>query len=89
MRQKRIILTEVAYYHCVSRVRGLDMLLKNDDEKRRLLDLIKRVSEFSGVEMKTYCLMDSYIHLIVRVPKWREVDDKTGCFVIYYVPGTN
>ena len=75
MNGKRMVLAETAHYHCVSRIRGQDMLLK-DDEKRRLWNLVKRVEGFSGVEVKTYCLMDNHFHMIVKVPKWREVDDK-------------
>ena len=75
MRLKRTILPgEPAFYHCVSKVRGQEMLL-NDDEKRRLHELMRRVSGFSGVEVKTYCLMDNHFHMIVKVPKWREVDE--------------
>ena len=75
MNGKRLVLKETAHYHCVSRIRGQDMLLK-DDEKRRLWNLVKRVEGFSGVEVKTYCLMDNHFHMILKVPKWREVDDK-------------
>ncbi|MCL1910352.1 MAG: transposase, partial [Kiritimatiellaeota bacterium] len=75
MAHTRIILPETAHYHCVSRVRGQDMLLK-DSEKKRFRGMIEQVAGFSGVEVKTYCIMDNHFHLIVKVPKWREVDDK-------------
>jgi len=65
---------EPAFYHCVSRVRGQEMLL-TDDEKQRLHELMRRVSGFSGVEIKTYCLMNNHFHMIVKVPLRREVDD--------------
>ena len=75
MNGKRLVLSETAHYHCVSRIRGQDMLL-TDDEKSRLWKLVKRVEGFSGVEVKTYCLLDNHFHIIVKVPKWRDVDDK-------------
>ena len=74
MRSKRITLPGTAFYHCECGVRGQNMLLK-DNEKRQLWELVRRVSEFSGVEVKTYCLMDNHIHLIIKIPKWREVGD--------------
>jgi len=75
MRIKRMLLpTEAAFYHCVSKVRGQEMLL-DDEEKQRLHELMRRVSGFSGVEVKTYCFMDNHFHMVVKVPLWREVDD--------------
>jgi len=75
MRLKRMILPdETAFYHCVSKTRGQEMLL-TDDEKRRLHELMRRVAGFSGVEVKTYCLMDNHFHMLVKVPLRREVDD--------------
>ena len=74
MNYKRIVVAETAYYHCVSRVRGQEMLL-TDAEKRKLWGIIENVSKFSGVEVKTYCLMDNHFHIIVKVPERREVDD--------------
>ena len=74
MNGKRLVLSETAHYHCVSRIRGQDMLL-TDDEKSRLWKLVKRVEGFSGVEVKTYCILDNHFHMILKVPKWREVDD--------------
>ena len=50
------------------------MLLSNG-EKPRLHELMRRVSAFSGVEIKTYCLMDNHFHMLVKVPRKREVDD--------------
>ena len=74
MNYKRIVVAETAYYHCVSQTRGQDMLL-GDKEKQKLWGIIENVSKFSGVEVKTYCLLDNQFHMIVKVPKWREVDD--------------
>jgi REP element-mobilizing transposase RayT len=75
MRNKRLVLPGTAYYHCASGVRGQQTLL-SDDEKRRLWDVIRRVSEFSGVEVKTHCLMDNHFHLVIKIPKRRDVDDR-------------
>jgi len=67
-----ILPDDSAFYHCTSKVRGQEMLLTNN-EKRRLHELMRRVSTFSGVEVKTYCLMDNHFHMVVKVPKKREV----------------
>jgi len=65
---------EPAFYHCVSKVRGQEMLI-TDDEKSRLRELMRRIAGFSGVEVKSFCLMDSHFHMVVKVPKWRDVGD--------------
>ena len=75
MRPLRFAPNDTTYYHCISRVRGLDMLI-NNGEKQVLLDTINKVSGFSGVEVKTYCLLDNHFHIVIKVPKRREVDDR-------------
>jgi len=69
-----ILPDEPVFYHCTSKVRGREMLLTNG-EKRRLHELMRRVSAFSGVEVKTYCLMDNHFHMVVKVPLKREVGE--------------
>jgi len=61
----------VAYYHVVSRVANKAFLLEGAKRKMRILDILRRSAEFSGVDVVTYALMDNHIHLCVRVPERR------------------
>lgn len=56
-----------AFYHCVSRVVGKDRCLM-EGEKRHFYGWMRRLEEFCGVQVVTYCLMDNHFHLLVRVP---------------------
>ncbi len=39
-----------------------------DVEKRHFHELMRRLEQFSGVQVVTYCLMENHFHLLVRVP---------------------
>jgi len=61
-----------ATYHAMSRIVGGERLL-GDREKEVLRKLIRRVADFSGVEVLTYCIMSNHFHLLVLVPEQREL----------------
>lgn len=56
-----------SYYHCVSRLVDRQRVLR-EPEKRHFHDLMRRLEEFSGVQVVTYCLMENHFHLLIRVP---------------------
>ena len=56
-----------SYYHCVSRVNGKSRSLR-EREKRHFHEWMRRLEEFCGVQVVTYCLMENHFHLLVRVP---------------------
>lgn len=56
-----------SFYHVVSRLSGRHRGLK-ESEKRHFHDLMRRLEQFSGVQVVTYCLMENHFHLLVRVP---------------------
>ena len=64
-----------AFYHVVSRIANKAFLIRDAARKRRLLDMLRRAAEFSGVDVVTYAVMDNHVHLCVRVPERREVDE--------------
>ena len=39
-----------------------------DTEKRHLRQWMRRLEEFCGVQVATYCLMENHFHMLVRVP---------------------
>ncbi|NCD33656.1 MAG: hypothetical protein EOL87_09620 [Spartobacteria bacterium] len=67
MRQKRIKRESLAYYHCMTRVVGRQMLL-GDVEKEHMRKLIRRIEGFTGVRVLTYALMTNHIHLLLEEP---------------------
>ena len=65
------------FYHVIDRIAHREFLLRDERIKKRLLDLMRRAAEFSGVDVCTYVLMDNHLHLCVHVPEPAEVDEGT------------
>ena len=61
----------------IDRIAHREFLLRDERIKKRLLDLMRRAAEFSGVDVCTYVLMDNHLHLCVHVPEPAEVDEGT------------
>ena len=76
-RPNRIKLDGEGYYHVIDRVAHREFLLGDERIKKRLLDLVRRAAEFSGVDVCTYVLMDNHLHLCVHVPEAGEIDERT------------
>ena len=74
MRTRRMLATGVGYYHVISRISGQRFLM-DAEEKDRLMELLFRAAAFSGVDVLTFALMENHFHILLRVPKAREVDD--------------
>lgn len=58
----------IAYYHCVSRVVDRQFIF-GPEEKKIFLSLMEEYSQFCGVRVTSYCIMDNHFHLAVEVPK--------------------
>jgi len=76
-RPNRIKLDGEGYYHVIDRIAHREFLLKDEQIKKRLLDLMRRAAEFSGVDVCTYVFMDNHLHLCVHVPEAGEIDERT------------
>lgn len=74
MRQARIKTTEEACYHITSRC-ALQSFLFDREAKDMFVKMMRRAETFSGVHIITYCVMDNHFHLLVKVPKTREVGE--------------
>jgi hypothetical protein len=59
--------------HVTSRSAGQLFLFQNE-EKGVFLDLVRRWSAFSGIQVLTHCLMDNHFHLLLFVPRTEKVD---------------
>jgi REP element-mobilizing transposase RayT len=57
-------------YHCISRITGGRYWIE-DLGKEVWCDQLRRVSQFCGVEILTYTVLDNHFHLLVFVPKPR------------------
>lgn len=57
-----------AYFHCVSRIVGRELLL-GDAEKQHFLKLMRLYERLCGLRIISYCLMSNHFHLLVEVPK--------------------
>jgi REP element-mobilizing transposase RayT len=74
MRRARVKLDGEAYYHVMSRC-ALQEHLLTGEVKGMFLTMLRRAEKFSGVKVLDYCIMDNHFHLLVKVPKRREVPD--------------
>ncbi|NCD34415.1 MAG: transposase [Spartobacteria bacterium] len=72
--KNRIKRKELAYYHCMSRIVGRQMLL-GDVEKEHMRGLIRRVEGFTGVHVLTYAVMTNHVHVLLEEPDRATVID--------------
>ncbi len=56
-----------SYYHVISRVVDRNRTLR-EVEKRHFYKWMRRLEEFCGLQVVTFCLMENHFHLLVRVP---------------------
>lgn len=74
MRGARIKGLAGSYYHCVTRVVDKNRIF-GDAEKETIRRMLRRVADFSGIEVLTYAIMSNHLHLLIRVPEAVEIDD--------------
>lgn len=58
-----------ANYHIMSRTNGRQFLFKEGKLKSSIVGILNRVSEFSGVKVHAYCMMDDHFHLVCNIAK--------------------
>lgn len=68
MSRPRLVRREAEMFaHCFSRVVDKQFIF-GEREKRYFHLWMRRLEEFSGVQVVTYCLMSNHFHLLLRVP---------------------
>lgn len=68
MRQSRLLRGNgEAFYHCISRVVDRQFIFAAK-EKRFFITWLRKLEQFTGVQVVTYCMMSNHFHLLVRVP---------------------
>ena len=75
MRHTRIKLPAPAAYHITSRIKDDEFLLEDDEDKRDLLEIIRRAAVFAGITVMSYTILDNHFHLLVHIPERQEVDN--------------
>ena len=88
MRRPRVKVAGDGFYHVVSRIGGKRFLI-DEKEKAILLGMIRGAAAFSGVELYTFAVMSNHFHLLVRVPRRKDVSDKEleRRMLAWYGPG--
>lgn len=66
---------EGAYYHIMSRTVGNDFLL-GSEEKEKLVEIVKRYSNFYFVKVIGYCIMSNHFHLLIRMDSSEKYKDE-------------
>jgi putative transposase len=75
MRKSRLKLDETAYYHCMSRVIEQRFIM-GEREKEYFVNLMRKLAEFSGLHILTYCVMSNHFHILLQVPRRQPVSDR-------------
>lgn len=77
MREPRIKTPPIesnAFYHCVTRTVNGEWLF-DDVAKEVLRRQIWQVSDYCGVNLVTYTILDNHFHVLVEVPRWEPISD--------------
>lgn len=53
-------------YHIILRGINKQLIFEHDDDKTKLLKVLKRYKEISQFQLYGYCLMDNHIHLLLK-----------------------
>ena len=66
-RSRRLKKNGDACYHVMSRTNDRRFLFGKGRFKSRMIGLLKRAAEFSGVKLIAYCMMDDHFHIVCRI----------------------
>ena len=70
----RVLGVGASYYHVMSRITERRFYL-GAREKEHFRGMMRRVAEFSGVEVLTYSVLDNHFHLLIQVPERVDISD--------------
>ena len=73
MSSKRILVSN-GHYHVMSRIAHREFFL-GEDERTRLLGIVKRSTCFCALDLMAYSIMSNHFHLEVHVPEPRPMDE--------------
>lgn len=58
-----------AFYHVINRGNNQEKIFKNDRDKEKFLEYLKKTAERFSIVIHTYCLMSNHFHLLVETPE--------------------
>ena len=70
----RVLGVGASYYHVMSRITERRFYL-GAREKEHFRGMMRRVADFSGVEVLTYTVLDNHFHLLIQVPERVDISD--------------
>ena len=70
----RVLGIGASYYHVMSRITERRFYL-GSREKEYFCRMMRRVADFSGVEVLTYTVLDNHFHLLILVPERVDITD--------------
>ena len=56
-----------AHYHLISRASNRQFLFRKVRTKDKLVELVRKAAEFSGIELEACAIMDNHIHVLCTV----------------------
>ncbi len=68
MARKNRIVVEDGLYHVTARVAHKAFLLADEKVKRRIVTWMYGIADFAGIEIAAWNIMDSHLHILLRVP---------------------
>src|SRR5690349_15401032 len=60
---------EGAIYHVMARGNARQLIVRDDDDRRRLLDDLQRAVVRHGWELPAFVVMGNHLHLLLRTPR--------------------
>lgn len=68
-RVPRSALPEAGYFHVTARGAGRIAIVRDDDDRRRFLQLLASAGKRVGWQVYAYCLMDTHYHVVVEAER--------------------
>ncbi len=60
-------LEEGQWFHCLSRVVDRQLVF-HDEEREVFRELLRRVEDFSGLQVSTWTILSNHFHILIRIP---------------------
>ena len=72
-----------AHYHLISRACNRQFLFSKARTKDKLVELVRKAAEFSGIDLEAAAMMDNHIHILCTVVRTGERCPWTKSYAAY------